>query len=63
MKRLLRRLFWDEDGPTAVEYAVMLALIVGMCVAGITLFGQQTNASFEDSTTKINAAMAGGGGS
>lgn len=59
MNRLLRRLFWDEDGPTAVEYAVMLALIVGLCVGAITFLGTQTTAAFEDSNTKINAAVAG----
>lgn len=55
--RLLRRLLWDEDGPTAVEYAVMLALIVGVCIASITVLGASTTASFEDSQTKITSAM------
>ncbi len=32
-----------EDGPTAVEYAVMLALIIVVCIAAITTLG--TNAS------------------
>lgn len=32
-----------EDGPTAVEYAVMLALIIVVCIAAITALG--TNAS------------------
>jgi pilus assembly protein Flp/PilA len=59
MSRLLLRLFWDEDGPTAVEYAVMLALIVGVCLVAITTMGQQTSATFEDSNTKINTAIAG----
>jgi pilus assembly protein Flp/PilA len=53
----LRRLLWDEDGPTAVEYAVMLALIVGVCVGAITFLGTQTTGSFENSKTKISAAM------
>jgi pilus assembly protein Flp/PilA len=35
-----------EDGPTAVEYAVMLALIVVACIAAITAFGQNTNSTF-----------------
>ena len=35
-----------EDGPTAVEYAVMLALIVVACIAAITSFGQNTNSTF-----------------
>jgi pilus assembly protein Flp/PilA len=59
MSRLLLRLFRDEDGPTAVEYAVMLALIVGVCLGAITAMGQQTSATFEESNTKINAAISG----
>ncbi len=35
-----------EDGPTAVEYAVMLALIVVVCVAAITALGQNANSTF-----------------
>ena len=31
----------DEDGPTAVEYAVMLALIIVVCIAAITTLGHQ----------------------
>lgn len=57
MGKFLRRLLWDEDGPTAVEYAVMLALIIGVCVGAVTFLGTQTNAAFEDSQTKITSAM------
>lgn len=35
-----------EDGPTAVEYAVMLALIVVVCIAAITTLGKNANDSF-----------------
>jgi pilus assembly protein Flp/PilA len=35
-----------EDGPTAVEYAVMLALIVVVCIAAITAIGSNSNATF-----------------
>ena len=35
-----------EDGPTAVEYAVMLALIVVVCLVAITTVGSNTNSSF-----------------
>jgi pilus assembly protein Flp/PilA len=35
-----------EDGPTAVEYAVMLALIIVVCVAAITYVGSSANATF-----------------
>jgi pilus assembly protein Flp/PilA len=35
-----------EDGPTAVEYAVMLALIIVVCIAAISTLGSNTNNSF-----------------
>jgi pilus assembly protein Flp/PilA len=35
-----------EDGPTAVEYAVMLALIIVVCIAGITTLGSNANNTF-----------------
>ena len=37
-----------EDGPTAVEYAVMLALIVVVCLGAITTLGQNANATFNN---------------
>jgi pilus assembly protein Flp/PilA len=36
----------QEDGPTAVEYAVMLALIIVVCIAAITTLGTETNQTF-----------------
>ncbi len=35
-----------EDGPTAVEYAVMLALIIVVCIAAITAIGTNANQTF-----------------
>ena len=35
-----------EDGPTAVEYAVMLALIVVVCITAITTLGTNANNTF-----------------
>lgn len=37
----------EEDGPTAVEYAVMLALIVVVCLTAITGLGNKTSAKFD----------------
>jgi pilus assembly protein Flp/PilA len=42
----VRRFLETEDGPTAVEYAVMLALIVVVCLAAITTLGQNANNTF-----------------
>jgi len=35
-----------EDGPTAVEYAVMLALIIVVCISAITTLGLNANNTF-----------------
>jgi pilus assembly protein Flp/PilA len=35
-----------EDGPTAVEYAVMLALIIVVCIAAISVLGSNANGTF-----------------
>ena len=45
-----------EDGPTAVEYAVMLALIVVVCITAITTLGTNANATFTKVGTAINVA-------
>jgi pilus assembly protein Flp/PilA len=46
-------LFWTkEDGPTAVEYAVMLALIVVVCIAAITSIGTATNGVYNNGVLK-----------
>jgi pilus assembly protein Flp/PilA len=36
----------NEDGPTAVEYAVMLALIIVVCIAAITTLGSNASNTF-----------------
>ena len=41
-----------EDGPTAVEYAVMLALIIVVCLAAITTLGQNANSTFRFGTAQ-----------
>ena len=48
-----------EDGPTAVEYAVMLALIIVVCIAAVTTLG--TNASGTFSNVSLNAAAGASG--
>jgi pilus assembly protein Flp/PilA len=43
----------DESGPTAVEYAVMLALIIVVCIAAITALGTAANNTFANVGSKI----------
>jgi pilus assembly protein Flp/PilA len=43
----------SEDGPTAVEYAVVLALIVVVCIAAISNLGLAANDTFGNVSTAI----------
>ena len=52
MKKLMR-FFKDEDGATAVEYALMVALIAGVITAAVTLLGQNASARFNKAATDI----------
>ncbi len=59
MRRLyevLKQLIQREDGPTAVEYAVMLALIIVVCITAITAVGTNANKIFNN--VSLNAAAS-----
>ncbi|QDT08966.1 Flp family type IVb pilin [Stieleria marina] len=47
----------EEDGPTAVEYAVMLGLIIAVAVGSVQFMAAQTIQSFEDSGNAIAGAF------
>jgi len=51
----LQAFLHDENGPTAVEYAVMLALIIVVCITAITTLGNNANSTF--SNVALNAAV------
>jgi pilus assembly protein Flp/PilA len=51
----LRDFLRAEDGPTAVEYAVMLALIIAVCIGAITTLGTNTQGVF--SNNSLNTAV------
>jgi pilus assembly protein Flp/PilA len=60
MGRLLNavgRFLKAEAGPTAVEYAVMLALIIVVCLTAIATLGSNANKTF--SNVALNAAISG----
>jgi pilus assembly protein Flp/PilA len=54
--RSVRNLLENEDGPTAVEYAVMLALIIVVCIAAISLLGQNADSTFTSVGNTIGSA-------
>ena len=46
LSQSIKRFLVSEDGPTAVEYAVMLALIVVVCLTAIQAIGTNANTKF-----------------
>ena len=52
----VQRFLQSEDGPTAVEYAIMLALIVIVCLTAIQAVGTQAESAFEEIATGIETA-------
>ena len=51
----LHRFLVSEDGPTAVEYAVMLALIIIVCLTAISSVGTRTSATFDNVAKSLGA--------
>lgn len=47
MKNFIKRFIREEEGATAVEYAVMLVLIIVVCIAAITFVGGSANNAFQ----------------
>ena len=52
----VRRFLTSEDGPTAVEYAVMLSLIVIVCLTAITSIGTKSNAVFQKVASSLKSS-------
>lgn len=57
----VQRFLSSEDGPTAVEYAVMLALIIVVALTAITTLGESASEMFETVGDKLDGAGGGGG--
>lgn len=53
LAKKVQRFLVSEDGPTAVEYAVMLALIIIVCITAITNLGTQVNSTFDGIKSKL----------
>ena len=46
----------NEDGPTAVEYAVMLALIIVVCITAITALGTNASKTFNTVAQQVGTS-------
>jgi pilus assembly protein Flp/PilA len=56
LRSKIYRFLASEDGPTAIEYAMMAALIIAVCVLAVDAVGTKLNTSFTNSSNSINAA-------
>ena len=57
MMNFLRKLLREEEGPTAVEYAVLLALIVVACLGAVNSMANATAESFDTSANELAGAF------
>ena len=58
--RKIKRFLASEDGPTATEYAVMLALIIGLALGSLSLFGNNASGLWGHNANEISNSMSGG---
>jgi pilus assembly protein Flp/PilA len=52
----LKRFLKSEDGPTAVEYAVMLSLIIVVCLGAVRTIGTNASATFTTVSGQLGTA-------
>ena len=58
IKNGLVKFLQSEDGPTAVEYAVMLALIIVVCIAAISALGSNASNTFQSVGNTVNSTSS-----
>ena len=56
LAKKVQRFLVSEDGPTAVEYAVMLALIVIVCLTAIQAIGTKAKTTFTNTAAQLGGA-------
>ena len=56
--KAIRNFLKEEQGPTTVEYAVMLAMIVGVCIVSVVYLAARTGDSFDTSAGAISGATS-----
>lgn len=57
-ERLLRGFWSDEDGVTAIEYALLAALIFGVIVVSVGLLGDNVKALYDDIAKQVSDAIS-----
>jgi pilus assembly protein Flp/PilA len=55
LRQFLRIFIRNEDGPTAVEYAVMISMIVLVCFAAIKVLGTNTSTTYTHMSASLGS--------
>jgi Flp pilus assembly pilin Flp len=58
MKQWILEFNRREDGPTSVEYAINLALIISLCISTIGRIGSNSTATFNTVSSKLGSASS-----
>ena len=56
--KAVRHFLIEEEGPTSVEYAIMLAMIIGVCIVAVVYLAGRTGDSFDSSAGSISGAIS-----
>ena len=56
IKRFLKRFIQEEEGATAVEYVIMIALIAAVIIGVVTSIGQETEATYNFVSNSIGSS-------
>jgi pilus assembly protein Flp/PilA len=59
MRRFLARFLRDQDGATAIEYGMILALMFLVILGALQAFGGTGSGIFNTAMTKLRSAMGG----
>ena len=54
IKNFFKRFIQEEEGATAVEYAIMVALIGAVAIAAVTVLGTSVSTEFSEVATSLN---------
>ena len=55
MRKIINRFRQNEEGAALVEYGLLVGLIAVICVAAVTLLGQEISAAFSTIAVKLSA--------
>lgn len=54
LSKSVKRFLASDEGPTAVEYAVMVSLIIVVCIVAVTAIGANANSMFTNAANQMS---------